>query len=251
MLVDRLLLLLRIKNNDSGGYPRVTTLTDFVPDGVLFEVSNGVEAHRIEDFGGEEAFTRQILEQVQPGRTLLDIGACVGLVTVHAAKLGADVYAFEPDPYYRSRLKKNLRLNELDQVTVVPWAVSDTAGEAELFTDGAGGNSPSLRKVGERGREVVQTDTIDDALKRGEIRAPDLVKIDIEGAEILALRGMQGLLRSTQAPRVIFMEVHPQFLGNFGSSPDEVMELVQSFGYRTVQMVESHDQIHCIFVKGA
>jgi len=75
--------------------------------------------------------------------------------------------------------------------------------------------------------------------------------MDIEGAEILAIKGMRELLGSGQAPRAIFIEIHPAFLGMFGPSPNEVMMLVQSFGYRMEQMVESHDQIHCMFVKGA
>lgn len=231
-------------------FPREITMRNFYRDGCKFEISGPVEAFRIEEFGGEEEFTGLILEEVKSGDVFFDIGACVGLVSVHAARKGARAYSFEPDPYYRSRLKKNLSLNGLNNdVTIIEWAVSDAQGEVPLFTDGVGGFSPSLRKVGDRGAVNIKTDTIDNAIQRGEILPPDIVKLDIEGAEILALRGMHKMLSSNKAPRAIFMEVHPELLKQFASSSAEVIEFVESFGYREIYFVESHNQIHYTFAK--
>jgi hypothetical protein len=107
----------------------------------------------------------------------------------------------------------------------------------------------SLRKIGERGSVSVKTDSIANALRRGEIPMPDVIKLDIEGAEILALRGMQNLLSSDKAPRSIFMEVHPEFLKQFDSTSEKVILYAESFGYRKSYCVQSHNQIHCIFTK--
>lgn len=213
-------------------YPYEVVIREIIPQGCRFEVSTGTERHRIEQFGDEEEFTRRILEETRPEEVLYDIGACVGFVSVHAAMKGAHVIAFEPDPSYRSRLLNNLGLNNLHDVTVIRWAVSDERGEARLFTEGnANGRSPSLRNDGDRNVVKVSTDTIDNALARGEIPSPDILKLDIEGAEILALRGMKAMLESSP-PRTIFIESHPSFLPSFGSSAEEVDELIRSYGYR-------------------
>ena len=131
--------------------PRLILMHRFNPDGATFEVAGPVEDFRVAAYGGEEEFTERILKAIGKGEVFFDIGTCVGLVAVHAAQKGARTYCFEPDPYWRSRLKRNLELNSLNEVTILEWAVSDSEGEAVLFTDGAEGNSPSLRRVGERG----------------------------------------------------------------------------------------------------
>jgi FkbM family methyltransferase len=224
---------------------------DFVPGGCLFELTNPVEAYRVEKYGGEEEFTRLILEEVSATDVLYDIGACVGLVTVHAAVKGAHVAAFEPDPGFRCRLETNLRLNHLNsrQVQVLDWAVSDSRGNVLLYTDGIAGKSPSLRGTSQRGQIPVRTASIDDAIEQHELPVPDILKIDIEGAEILALRGMRQLLTSAGAPRAIFIEIHPGFLPSFGSSVEEVKQLLESAEYSEHYEASRADQIHCVFTR--
>lgn len=230
-------------------FPRVVRMSRFNSDGAFFEIAGPVEDHRVAYYGDEEEFTARILESVGRGDVFFDIGACVGLVSVHAALKKARTYSFEPDPYWRSRLIRNLELNGLDNVIIVEWAVSDSEGETTLFTDGVEGNSPSLRRIGEREGVVVRTDTIDSALLRGDLPVPDVVKIDIEGAEILALNGMSKLLASSGAPKAVFMEIHPTFLPYFASFPEQVIDLMLSFGYRLDYRLDCHEQYHCIFIK--
>lgn len=210
-----------------------------------------MEAFRVEQYGNEEKFTQLILRELLPSDVLYDIGACVGLVTVHAASKGARVVAFEPDPSYRSRLEYNLRLNKLTDVQIVEWAVSDTQGEAMLFTDGVEGWSPSFLKVGKHGSLKVHTDTIDRAIERRQIPEPDVVKLDIEGAEILALRGMRKLLGSERAPQTFFIEIHPDYLPSFDSCSAEVQSLLESFGYRKEYSDTRAAEIHCIYRRQA
>lgn len=244
-LLCRLLRALSLRKKAS--LPRIVALWTFVPAGCRFEVTTPTEAFRVEQYGDEEEFTRLILEELRDTDVLYDIGACVGLVTVHAAKKCAHVIAFEPDPSYRSRLNTNIRLNSLDNVQVIDWAVSDLQGMVTLFTDGVEGISPSLREVGKRDSVRVRSDTIDNALERGEILVPDVLKMDIEGAEILALRGMQELLSSDASPRTLFIEIHPDFLQQYDASAEEVEGLLKTFGYRQDYRAQRANQVHCIF----
>jgi FkbM family methyltransferase len=234
-------------------YPRLARISTLLPDGCVFLVASDCERYRVEKLGGEEEFTRLMLDEVAPGEVFYDIGACVGVVSVHAAKRGARVIAFEPDPSFRERIIRNLQLNELNNVTVMDFAVSDSAGSATLFTDGVTGLSPSLRPVLQQERQCVNvpTDAIDEVLARDELPPPDLIKLDVEGAEVHALRGMQGLLRSRAAPRAIFVELHPKFLPGFGANLKDAERLIESCGYHAGYDCTRADQIHRVYRKAA
>ena len=233
----------------SSSFPRLVTMTALDSRGCKFEVSNPVEAFRIEKFGGEEAFTRAMLSELRSTDVFYDIGASVGFVTVHAAWVASQVVTFEPDPDIRARLEKNIGLNALTNVHVVEWAVSDMLGEATLFTDGVAGSSPSLQQVGKRCHVLVQTNSIDNALSSQELPVPDVIKLDIEGAELLALKGMRSLLVSEDAPRVIFIEVHPDFLLKFETTAADVTGYLTTLGYSEVYRTQRGHEIHAIFTK--
>ena len=241
-----------IKDNNNSQIPTkntITTLTKIIPNGVRFLISNSTEAYRIEQLGGEELFTKLILSELKKTDIFFDIGANVGLVTVHSAFFAQTVYGFEPDAEFREHLSVNTNLNSLTNVTIIPWAVSDRQGEVDFFTDGIAGKSPSMREIGERSKTVVRTDSIDAALARGELLYPNVIKIDIEGAELLALKGMKNLLASTLAPRKIFLELHPDFLPDFSASAQEVVDFLHRLDYEIISESGRDNQIHVIFQK--
>ncbi len=228
--------------------PYQTVVRTLVRDGCTFEVTTPIEEGRVLGLGEEKQFVRLLLAHMRPGEVLFDIGSCVGLYALHAALLGAKVVAFEPDPSYRERLLRNVALNGLQgRIQVVEWAVSDHRGTETLYTDGVEGKSPSLRQVGERGATLVTTNSIDNALLQGWLPNPSVVKLDIEGAEILALRGMKSLLGSQSRPDRLFVELHPQFLPAFGSSAEECVAIIQSFGYVREYRRSRADQEHHVY----
>lgn len=237
----------KIKHGES--YPFEVTLDNLSDVPCRFEISRPLEKFRILELGDEDEFVRSVVNSLQPSDVFFDIGSCVGIVAIPAATTGATVYGFEPDPSYRGRLERNLVLNQLDNLHVVDWAVSDERSTVTLFTDGVGGTSPSLAKVGKRGDVEVPTNSIDDAIAEGVLPVPNVVKIDIEGAEILALRGMQKLMHSDNAPRKIFCEIHPVFLEQFGATKEDCLTLFESAGYKRTLWEERDNEIHTVFEK--
>jgi FkbM family methyltransferase len=233
-------------------FPYQITLTNFVSEGCKFEVTTHVEEGRVVSLGGEEEFIRLFLSEIRPGDVFFDVGSCVGLFALHAAIYGTRVWAFEPDPSYRGRLIRNVIINKLQSsIEVLEWAVSDQKGVANIYTDGLEGNrSPSLNLIGKRSAIVVNTDSIDNAIADNRLPLPTLVKIDIEGAEILALRGMNKLLISKDAPRCLFIELHPEFLKGFRSSIEECVTIIESVGYVVEYSRSRADQLHYIYRKG-
>lgn len=169
------------------------------------------------------------LEKIYPGRVFFDVGANFGLWSLAFAHKMRDVYAFDPLPTNIESIKTNSRLNGFDNIEVVPLAVSDSIGEVS-FTDPGSGNT-AVGRMG-NGTLTVPTIALDAFCAERGIERVNLLKIDVEGAEILVLRGATKLLSGESAPTLIF-ELDPQMPKNFGSSADEILNLVRSFGYQT------------------
>ena len=206
-----------------------------------------MQLSRIVARGDEPEYLGVMLEQLRQDDVLYDVGANIGLVALHAARKCHTV-AFEPDPSFLARLRRNLELNPSISVDVQPIAVSDADGVATLLEqNGAGGHSPSLVHHGEEGVVEVRAQTLDSLVAGGTLPPPTVIKLDIEGAEVLALRGGHQVLRSPAGPPRIFLEVHDSFLPSFGSSAEEVLELVRACGYETVRYeARRADQQHLI-----
>jgi FkbM family methyltransferase len=211
--------------------PVVLTVKKFEKSGVRFEISNTAEVFRVGSHGGETDYLAAMLCDLHMDDVLYDVGANVGMVALHAAKICQTV-AFEPEPAFRRRLEINAALNPDRSFSVEPVAISDSDGNVDLFTDGEEGRSPSLvHQRGESATVSVPARSLDSLLREGRLPPPTVIKLDIEGAEILALRGARQLLTEPGKPRALFIEIHDSFLPGFGSSADEVDALLNEFGY--------------------
>jgi FkbM family methyltransferase len=175
-------------------------------------------------------------EHVHRGGVVWDVGANIGFYSLIASRLVADgeVVAFEPLPANQEAIRRNLALNEIANVRLVPVALSDAEGEAELEIHA----SPTWAKLDTSGdtafkcdgdvsgRVRVEVSTLDAQLESHA--APDLVKMDIEGAEVAALRGASRLLG----------EHRPTLICELHGTNGAVTELLESHGY-DVRVVET------------
>lgn len=125
--------------------------------------------------------------RLSPGDLFVDVGANIGLYTVFAADLGAEVVAVEPDPVNAGRIRENLAVNGLDAV-VVEKAMDSKPGTVVMTADLNERNH--LLPDGADGRTVEATTL--DALLGGRTA---MVKIDVEGAEEAVLQGAEDALR--------------------------------------------------------
>lgn len=171
-----------------------------------------------------------------PGMVVLDVGAHAGFYTLNASKLvgpSGRVVAFEPSPRERERLRLHLRLNRCANVTVEAVALGETSGEGELFVfDGrtTGCNSFHLASTDGARRVTVPVRTLDEYVATGIVDRADFVKMDIEGAELSALRGAERLFRTLRP--VLLCELHEKRTAPWGYRARAIVDLVAAWGYR-------------------
>jgi FkbM family methyltransferase len=185
---------------------------------------------------------------VRPGDVVYDCGANLGLYCRHlAGTLGAGrVVAFEPSADNRRLLMENLALGNIaDRVTVLPMALSDEDGMADFQVDDMQSASGTLSKVtggapsvGRRNlglaplTEQVLCRRLDTVVAEERLPPPDVIKIDVEGAEGLLLRGAAGLLRD-RGPRLL-VELHGAGMAR------DVVTLLHDLGYACAGKVAPH-----------
>ena len=157
----------------------------------------------------EPHLQRAIKKYVVAGDTAYDIGANMGYVSMSLAKrVGpkGHVIAFEPVPRNIDLLRTNIENNKLTNIRVLEVAASDKSGEAVIRI---GENLSTASLIWHRSDPsavglAIQTVAIDDLIEAGDLPEPKFVKIDVEGAEGLALQGMRRTIAAARP--VLFVE---------------------------------------------
>lgn len=154
-----------------------------------------------------------IADFVKPGMTAYDVGANIGYISLGLARaVGSEgqVWAFEALPVNQSRLRANVGLNPDLKVEVIAKAVTGESGTVDFLVHASGGMG---KAAGSAGRQASYSETIavpaislDDFVFIENNPVPQVVKMDIEGGEVLALPGMERVLK--EAHPVIFLELH-------------------------------------------
>jgi FkbM family methyltransferase len=166
--------------------------------------------------GVAEPDTQRLLESwLRPGAVFYDLGANVGFFSlVGAALVGPEghVYAVEPAPVTARALRSNVARNDLANVTVIEAAAGREDGSARLdLADGEVSQSARLLGENQCGGLQVRVVSIDTLIREGA-SPPDVIKIDVEGAEEDAILGMRTTLASHR-PSVI-CEIHQTLHAN-------------------------------------
>lgn len=142
---------------------------------------------------------------LSPGMHVFDIGANAGFYTLASARLvgpSGQVWAFEPYAENARNLLRHVELNALGNVSVVQAAVASGAGISGFSI----ARSNSMGSISDTSAYLVPTLSVDEFCRQRRIAAPDLMKIDVEGAEQQVLEGARGVL--SEGRTVIFLALH-------------------------------------------
>ena len=185
------------------------------------------------------------------GATVFDIGAHVGYYTVLASRLvssAGSVHCFEPMPHLFERLEANVSLNFHENVIMNNKALSSEEGVLSLYpanTNNSGNSSIIQRTDTDTVPLKVDATTIDAYVTKNYIEQIDLIKIDVEGAELYVLQGGIQTLQKYR-PDVI-CEVFPELLYKAGSSVEQLRELFEGLGYQGYIITEADDLSNIYF----
>lgn len=183
-----------------------------------------------------------LLRYLHTEDSFLDIGANIGVYTLLAAsKIHAgSLHSFEVLPKNYARLQENLRLNQFDQVKTYQIAVSEQPGTVALNL-AEGDSMPFITHSETNSTITVPTDTLDNLLQNHSLTNLTLAKMDIEGAELLALKGAVSLLKQ-QRPYVWILEINDS-VRNFGHRKQDVVHFLHSYGYNLYRYSADTNQV--------
>jgi len=174
----------------------------------------------------ERDILAEFVEDVEPDDHVVDAGANLGVFSALAADCGADVTAVEPHPPTAARARENLP----DDARVVEAALGGEYGTVQLAVeqDAVGTQRPAVADEGEWTIDQIPVD---------RIRSPDVIKIDVEGAEIDVLAGMAGTL-AEQACRVVYLEAHDE------GKADQARAMLDRHGYAVETLAEDNTEVY-------
>jgi len=187
-----------------------------------------------------------IVDWVHPGDIVYDVGANIGYITLllsRAVGASGQVYSFEALPANIERLKRNLDLNTwASGITITHGAVAAASNPIRFLLGPSGAMGKAEGSAGRlKGHtEVLEVSGIalDDFVFHDHNPAPDLIKMDIEGGEVLALAGMTRLLHDSKP--LILIELH-------GTEAAHVAwDTLTGFGYSIHQMTSGYPPVHTL-----
>lgn len=184
---------------------------------------------------GEVFLSKVMLSILKKDSVFLDVGANMGYFSILSASkiTQGKIFAFEPVPKTLSYLRKNIILNQLSaRIWQYGAAIGDKDGFAFITTNMYGRNHiTSFRK---KNCVKVRTLTLDTFSREMNLQGVDLIKADVEGAELMVLKGSERLI-SRDKPFLV-LEVQENWMRRFGSNPQELFEFLrkQSYSYKLI-----------------
>ncbi len=183
--------------------------------------------------------TKKFINSIKNGNVVFDIGANVGYYTVIASKLVGNkgkVYAFEPDKRNFNLLKRNLFLNNCQNVEIINKAIGAKNKTAFLKLDSGNFGESTLS---EKGNVPVEIVTLDSFCRSKNIKIVDLIKIDVEGGEKDVLSGGNNLFEGNQRTK-LFMECNPESLKNFKLSFEDLIVKIKNTGFSIKEIIDEN-----------
>ncbi len=187
------------------------------------------------NFGfSEKEETEMILSLTEEGFTFFDIGANVGWYTIKIAKTvkNAKIFSFEPIPQTFAILRKNIEINKITPPQIYNFGFSSENKKTFFYFYEQGSGNASLKNLSHKvkiKKIPAQVKKLDDFVKKNHLKI-DLIKCDVEGAELFVFKG--GFVAIRDQKPIIFVEMLRKWSAEFNYNPNVTIQLLASIGYK-------------------
>ena len=182
---------------------------------------------------------------------LYDIGANYGYFSVRCAEFCSAIYAFEPVSRTFSVLENNLNRNNLPHVQPFNVGLSSSESKVSINLYSSSGNNSIYKRdlplghpLKEIGQETIRVVRLDDFMALNQLRPPDVLKIDIEGAELYALQGAQEVLSRFRP--CIFMEYSDSTSNDAGYAKELLLSELHRYDYEITGLTDDADNLDLV-----
>ena len=177
-----------------------------------------------------ELDTQIVREQIKEGDIVIDVGANIGYYTLIFAQLvgkKGKVFAFEPEPKNFEILRKNIEINNYDNVIAEQKIISDKCGKMKLYVSDSDIVGHRIQQMGNSKKFVeVESVTLDEYMKKLNLEEKiNFIKIDVEGAEPKVLEGSKNILEKNDNLK-IFTEFNREVIKKYNSKPEDMLLLL-------------------------
>jgi len=231
------------------GETRVT-LTGLPGRTLRMRAEDGGVAHQFLVYGRYEPFeSGLVMRMILPGMTVLNVGANIGyytlLASIASGELGR-VIAFEPSRENFELLCKNIADNHLRNVLARNAAVAEVKGILNLFLSSSNSGDHQIYSGQGETRTAQEVDAVTlDEFCLDEGLMPDVLIIDVQGAEFKVLQGLSNYLRAdTRKPIVMLMEFGPRNLRQAGDSPEALLAFLNDLGLEMLVIDEAQKRLY-------
>ncbi|MFB7935966.1 FkbM family methyltransferase [Streptomyces sp. NPDC056049] len=185
-------------------------------------------------------------DRLRPGDTFIDVGAHRGvfsLLASHAVGPHGHVVAIEPHPGFHGDLVSAAAANRRTNIRTVRSAVSDSTGTLTLYVEDPSnlGHTTAVRPQHVHATVEVPTTPLANLISRADLATTRVIKIDVEGAEAAAIRGLLPALPYLRADAELVIEVTPRLLAKQGESAAAVIAALHDHGFHPYTLTNSYD----------
>ena len=202
---------------------------------------------RLSIHGSHEPFETELLSKwIKESDYVLDLGANIGYFTLIMSKLVGDsgkVFSFEPSMDNFEILKKNIKVNNCNNVIIENMAVGNKNGEIKLYlSDNQSMHTLYENTISTNRSVTVPIIKLDDYYNKKSINKINVIKMDVEGAELDTLRGMSNILTENKDV-VLFVEFNPESIKKAGMLPKDQLAFIDDLGFKIYVIYESAQKI--------
>tara|TARA_Y100000741_G_scaffold363815_1_gene352971 strand:+ start:3993 stop:4883 length:891 start_codon:yes stop_codon:yes gene_type:complete len=210
----------------------------------------------------EERTTNIVKKIIKPGMNLIELGANVGYYTLLESRLlngKGKIFAIEPVPENFTSLNDNIKLNDHKNIETFNLAISDKKGEFDFFltnesnwgsmvdpsSDKISKTMSDKLKIRHNNKIKVKAISIDDFVKENNIKEVNFIRMDIEGYEIEAIKGMKNTLKSNGNISLL-IEIHNKIFSDVKKSYGPTFEFLLNNGFKPKILIAKQDEYYDI-----